>query len=159
MGATFCCGARVSHRSGFSRCRAQALGHAGFGVAARGLRSCGSRLYSADSVVMHGLSCSAGCGIFPDKGSNLCLLRWQADSLPPSYQGSLSSAFKAETSTALPSQLLPIHTAVTGSVLLPLRGGGGSQIPSENHDGDRMPARPTSAPYRRVSSSPNICDK
>ena len=26
------------------------------------------------------LSCPAICGIFPDQGSNLCLLRWQADS-------------------------------------------------------------------------------
>ena len=31
-------------------------------------------------VVAHGLSCSAACGIFPDKGSNLCPLHWQADS-------------------------------------------------------------------------------
>ena len=29
---------------------------------------------------MHGLSCSAACGIFPDQGSNLQLLPWQADS-------------------------------------------------------------------------------
>ena len=28
----------------------------------------------------HGLSCSAARGIFPDQGSNLCLLNWQADS-------------------------------------------------------------------------------
>ena len=27
-----------------------------------------------------GLSCSAACGIFPDKGSNPCPLFWQADS-------------------------------------------------------------------------------
>lgn len=47
---------------------------------------------------------------------------------------------------ALPSQLLPIHMAVTGSVLLPLGGGGSSEIPSENHDGDRVPARPTPLP-------------
>ena len=25
-------------------------------------------------------SCSAACGIFPDQGSNPCLLHWQADS-------------------------------------------------------------------------------
>ena len=28
----------------------------------------------------HRLSCSLACGIFPDQGSNLCLLHWQADS-------------------------------------------------------------------------------
>ena len=30
------------------------------------------------------------CGIFPDRGSNPCLLNWQADSLPLSHQGSPS---------------------------------------------------------------------
>ena len=34
----------------------------------------------ASVVVAHGLSCSAACGIFPDQGSNLCPLHWQADS-------------------------------------------------------------------------------
>ena len=28
----------------------------------------------------HGLSCSTARGIFPDQGSNLCPLHWQADS-------------------------------------------------------------------------------
>ena len=36
-------------------------------------------LYSTGSVVVvHGLSCSAACGIFLDQGLNLCLLHWQA---------------------------------------------------------------------------------
>ena len=39
-------------------------------------------------VVAHGLSCSAACGIFPDRGSNLCPLHWQADSQPLRHQGS-----------------------------------------------------------------------
>ena len=43
-------------------------------VVARGLESAGS------VVVAHGLGCSAACGIFPDQGSNLCPLHWQADS-------------------------------------------------------------------------------
>ena len=39
------------------------------------------QLWHTGSVVMaHGLSCSAACGIFPDQGSNLCPLHWQADS-------------------------------------------------------------------------------
>ena len=45
-------------------------------------------------AVAHGLSCSQAWGIFPDQGSSLCLLRWQAGSLPLSRQGvrfSLSS--------------------------------------------------------------------
>ena len=46
-----------------------------------GLNSCGSWALERGSVVVaHGLSCSAACGIFPDQGSNLCPLHWQADS-------------------------------------------------------------------------------
>ena len=50
-------------------------------VAERGLSSCGSRALECSSVVVaHGLSCSVTCEIFPDQGSNLCPLHWQADS-------------------------------------------------------------------------------
>ena len=51
------------------------------------LRSRGSRR-SGSVVVAHGPSCSAACGIFPDQGSNLCPLHWQADSQPLRHQGS-----------------------------------------------------------------------
>ena len=51
------------------------------------LRSTGSRRASS-VVVAHGLSCSAARGIFPDQGSNLCPLHWQADSQPLRHQGS-----------------------------------------------------------------------
>ena len=37
--------------------------------------------------VAHELSCSAACAVFLDQGSNLCLLHWQADSLPLNHQG------------------------------------------------------------------------
>ena len=47
---------------------AQALGYVGSIVAAPGLWSTGS------TVVPHGLSYSTACGIFPDQGSNPCLL-------------------------------------------------------------------------------------
>ena len=57
--------------------------HRGSVVAAPRLQSTGS------IVVVHRLSCSAACGIFPDEGLNLCLLHWQVDSLPLSHQGSL----------------------------------------------------------------------
>ena len=43
MGATLHCGARASHCSGFSRCRARALGAQASVVVACGLSSCGSR--------------------------------------------------------------------------------------------------------------------
>ena len=59
-------------------------------VSAHGLRSTGS------VVVVHGLTCSAARGNLPDQGLNLCLLHWQADSLPLSHQGTLpqSVSFK-----------------------------------------------------------------
>ena len=80
--ASSSCDAQASHRSGFSRCRTQALGHVGFSS-----RNMGSE------VVVLGLSCSAACGIFPDQGSNPCPLHWQVDSLPLSHQGSLLVQF------------------------------------------------------------------
>ena len=51
------------------------------------LRSTGSS-HTGSVVVVHGPSCSAACGIFPDQGSNLCPLHWQADSQPLRHQGS-----------------------------------------------------------------------
>ena len=51
------------------------------------LRSTGSR-HAGSVVVVHGPSCSAACGIFPDQGSNPCPLHWQADSQPLRHQGS-----------------------------------------------------------------------
>ena len=39
-------------------------------------------------VVVHGLSCSIACGIFPDLGSNLCPLHWQADYYALHHRGS-----------------------------------------------------------------------
>ena len=56
------------------------------------LWSTGSRR-AGSVVVAHGLSCSAACGIFPDQGSNLCPLHWQADSQPLRHQGSPSHLF------------------------------------------------------------------
>ena len=62
----------------------------GLRVAASGLSSVAPGLQSTASIVaVHGLSCSEACGIFPGQESNLCLLHWQADSLPLSHQGSL----------------------------------------------------------------------
>ena len=44
-------------------------------------------------AVEHGLNCSKACGVFLDQGSNLYLLRWQADSLALNHQGSLPIFF------------------------------------------------------------------
>ena len=54
-------------------------------VTAPGLQSRGSVLVTRE------LTCSAACGIFPDQGSNQCLLHWQGDSLLLSHHGSLHS--------------------------------------------------------------------
>ena len=51
-------------------------------------RATKSQTWWSDWVHMHGLSCSAACGIFPDQRSNPSLLHWQADSLPLSLLGS-----------------------------------------------------------------------
>ena len=52
------------------------------------------RLQGTGSIaVARSLSCSEACGVFPNQGSNLCLLRWQADSLPLSHQDSPAPAF------------------------------------------------------------------
>ena len=48
---------------------------------------------SGSVVVAHGLHCPEACGIFPDQGSNMCLLHWQADSLPLSHQGTQCPVF------------------------------------------------------------------
>ena len=52
----------------------------------------------ASVVLTPRLSCSAACGIFPNQGSNLCPLHWQADSEPLEPRGkSLKSLFLCET--------------------------------------------------------------
>ena len=57
------CSAWVSHCSGFSYCRARALGHTGFS------------------------SCPMARGIFRGQESNPCPLHWQADSYSLNHQG------------------------------------------------------------------------
>ena len=64
------------------RCRAESLGLAGFSSCSSGLQSTGS------TVVTHGLNRTSACEIFPDQGSNPCLLHWQVNSSPLSHQGS-----------------------------------------------------------------------
>ena len=52
--------------------------------------SCGTRAVErvGSVAVAHRLSCLEACGIFPDQGSNQCLLHWQVDSEPQDHQGS-----------------------------------------------------------------------
>ena len=74
--------------SGFSLWWFLLLRSTGSGM--RGLSSCGSwpLEHRLRSWVVHELSHSTACGIFPDQGWNPRLLHWQADSLPLSHQGS-----------------------------------------------------------------------
>ena len=57
-------------------------GFGGWGSQAQWLEHMGS------IIVAYGLSCSAACGIFPDQGSNLCLLNWQENSYLLCHEGS-----------------------------------------------------------------------
>ena len=77
----------ASPRGGFSCCGAQALGARALVFAAHGLLSMDS------VVVVRELSCSAAGWIFPDQGSNPCLLHWQASSHPLYHQGSPRKGF------------------------------------------------------------------
>ena len=79
------CSTRASPCSGFSCCKAWALGRWGF--SSFGMRLPGSGAQT-QSLWCMGLSCSVACGIFPDQGWNPCLLHWQVDYLPLSHQGS-----------------------------------------------------------------------
>ena len=56
-------------------------------------------------VVAYRLSYSEAYGVFLDQGSNLCLLRWQADSLPLSHQESLNN---------LSGEMLEVFTLKSG---------------------------------------------
>ena len=86
-GATLPCGAQTSYCSGFSCGGARALSIPVSVVAAPRLQSLGS------VVVVHRLSCSAACGIFPDQESNLRPLHWQMDSHPLCHQGSPTTCY------------------------------------------------------------------
>lgn len=74
------CGALASHCS-FSCCQAQALEHSGSSSCStwtQQLWLLGSRARTV--VVVHVLSCSVSCRIFPDQQT--CLLHWQVYTLP-----------------------------------------------------------------------------
>ena len=60
------------------------------------LRSTGSGR-AGSAAMAHRPSRSAACGIFPDRGTNLCPLHRQADSQPLCHQGSPSLGFLVHT--------------------------------------------------------------
>ena len=80
------CAVQASPCKRFSCCRAQALRCVASAVS--------PGLWNAGSVVAHGLSCSVASVISPDQGSNPCLLHWQVDSYPLSYQGNSIISFQ-----------------------------------------------------------------
>ena len=64
------------------------------GSRCEGFSSWGSRLQNIGSMVAaQRTSCSTACGIFPNQGSDPCLLYWQVDSLPLSQQRTLGPPF------------------------------------------------------------------
>ena len=136
VGATAHCSARASRCSG-SSCGAQALGTLALVFAAHGLSSCDMwALQSAGSVVVvHGLSCSVTCGVFPDQGSNSCPLHWQVGSLPLGHQRSpwnifitpesflrFASIFKKFYYLFLFLAVLGLHCCVSFSLVVASRG-------------------------------------
>ena len=56
--------------------------------------------------------------LFPDQGSNLCLLHWQADSLPLSHQGSPLHGSLHKTRHNLFSEQPSDHTGFLGQAML-----------------------------------------
>ena len=80
-----CSGWRLLSSCGTRASSAAASLGAGTGSGAQGRRQPwlpGSRLDGCGT----GLSCLEACGIFPDQGSNSCLLHRQIDSLPLDHQ-------------------------------------------------------------------------
>ena len=80
-------------------------------VGQQGLQDLGTSVVAApgfQSTVAHELSCSMACGIFLDQASDLCLLHWQANSLPLSYQGSPGNFFR-KLNLQQPSNCTPRH--------------------------------------------------
>ena len=109
------CGVWASPCSVFSCCRAWALGCLGFISCimwAQQLPLPGSQS-TGSVVVAHGFSCFEACGIFPDRGSNLCLLHWQMDSLPLSHEESPKNFFnekKYEDHAVTDAKIVNLHT-------------------------------------------------
>ena len=90
--------------------------------------------------MVHGLSCSAACGIFLDQGLNPCPLHWQADSAPPGKP--LPVTFTVTTCACHPrhpSHCSPYHLSQSLSPLSPL---------------DRHHLSPVSSPALPISTTP-----
>ena len=75
------------------------------------------RLGTGSVVTAHRLSCSEVRGIFPDQGSNPCLLHCEVDSLPLSHQGRPGRAIlNYWTTWEVPYFLLMNSVCLTNSV-------------------------------------------
>ena len=70
---------------GFSCCRQQALGA------------------PASIVMVHGLSCSMACRIFPDQGLNPCPLHWQTNSYPLCPHGRWKQSLNHQNTREVPA--------------------------------------------------------
>ena len=145
------CGIQASHFGGFSCCGARALEPADSVAVACRLKSTGSVL------MMHRLCCSAACGIFPDQGSNPCLLHWQADSLPVSYQG--SPRLKILISGCVSPDLSPGLSETNPTESLTKTMGGFLLSPSSFYNCDRSPLSTAPVLWKdlRTNFMPNLC--
>ena len=73
--------------------------------------------------MVHGLCCSAACGIFPDQGLNLCPLHWQADSLPLLHQGNPSLSIFLKNYLFIYLWLFWVFVSARGLSLVAANGG------------------------------------
>ena len=145
------CGIPASHFGGFSGCGVWPLEPADSVVVALRLESTGLVL------MIHRLCCSAACGIFPGQGSNPCLLHWQADSLPVSYQG--SPRLKMLISGRVSPDLSPRLSETNSTERLPRTMGGFLLSPSSFYDCDHSPLLTAPVLWKdlRTSFISNLC--
>ena len=106
----------------------------------------------------HGLSCSETCGIFPDWESNLCLLHWQADSLPLSHQESPLKPFLSWGFTVWYLETCSLTSALLGDPKIPSAVSGPvrrkSWSPLKKYQRKSPPKNATLPQHRPGSSQP-----
>ena len=109
-----------------------------------------------------GKNTGVGChallqGILPTQGSNPCLLHWQADSLPVSYQG--SPRLKILISGCVSPDLSPGLSETNPTESLTKTMGGFLLSPSSFYNCDRSPLSTAPVLWKdlRTNFMPNLC--
>ena len=111
------------------------------------LQHAGSSLWHTDSlVVVHGLSCSEACGIFPDQGSNLhsAVLQGRFLTTGPTWQvlDQLYFRIRLTWSESQPCHCLPKWPGARSSVLVLFTGDAGLVNPTSQTRCQGNPCQP-----------------